>query len=146
MNEAHDAKKSLRCSRIRWTRLEAVRYQDSRIVATADQGSATHLGTNLAFGRAPTMSPANSELQRLLRLLAETATKAEQEAYATGWRDCRVAIFNALAAVGDEPRANGFYAPEAEAAAPVIHVEPRTESAWQTPISNGNGADGSYTN
>jgi hypothetical protein len=103
------------------------------------------------------MSPSNSELQRLLRLLAETATKAEQEAYAAGWRECRTAILNALAAVGDEPRANDFYAPEAEAATLVIHhepvhvepahAEPRTESVWQTPpVLNGNGADGSYTN
>lgn len=60
------------------------------------------------------MSPANAELQRLLRMLTETASKAEQEAYATGWRDCRAAMLKALSAVTDRPSAtdgNGMYAP-----------------------------------
>lgn len=58
------------------------------------------------------MSPSNAELQRLLRLLSETATKAEEEAYAAGWRDCRAAIVNAVSALGDAPLgSNGLYNP-----------------------------------
>ena len=57
------------------------------------------------------MSPSNLELQRLLRLLTDTATKAEQEAYAAGWRDCRAAMLKALSAIADEPEANGIYNP-----------------------------------
>jgi len=48
--------------------------------------------------------PANAELQRLLRLLTDTATKAEQEAYAAGWRDCRAAMLKALSSIGDRPQ------------------------------------------
>lgn len=64
-------------------------------------------------------SEASNELQRLLRLLTETATKAESEAYAAGWRDCRAAMMRALGDIGDEPQAststststsNGIYA------------------------------------
>lgn len=43
------------------------------------------------------------ELQRLLRLLADAATKAEQEAYAAGWRDCRIAMLKALGEFVEEP-------------------------------------------
>jgi len=80
-------------------------------------------GTLSAFGiqaeifgrRSEKMSgPANAELQRLLRLLTETASKAEQEAYAAGWRDCRAAMLKALSAVSDRPQAgdgNSIYAP-----------------------------------
>jgi len=60
------------------------------------------------------MSPANAELQRLLRLLTDTAGKAEQEAYAAGRRDCRAAMLKALSAVNDRPQSsdgNGIYAP-----------------------------------
>ena len=59
------------------------------------------------------MSPSNVELQRLLRLLADTATKAEQEAYAAGWRDCRAAMLKALGDFAAEPHAasNGIYNP-----------------------------------
>lgn len=62
------------------------------------------------------MSPSNGELQRLLRLLADTATKAEQEAYAAGWRDCRAAMLQALGAIADEPQAasNALYNPRPE--------------------------------
>jgi hypothetical protein len=62
------------------------------------------------------MSPSNVELQRLLRLLADTATKAEQEAYAAGWRDCHGAMLKALGAVGDVPQAasNALYNPMPE--------------------------------
>jgi hypothetical protein len=58
--------------------------------------------------------PANAELQRLLRLLTETAGKAEQEAYAAGWRDCRAAMLKALSTIGDRPLAgesSSIYAP-----------------------------------
>ncbi|HEX3974015.1 MAG TPA: hypothetical protein VHX19_21960 [Stellaceae bacterium] len=71
-------------------------------------------------------SEASNELQRLLRMLTETATKAESEAYAAGWRDCRAALMKALSGVGDEP----------QAAEPVY-----------TPASELNGTNGSsYTN
>jgi hypothetical protein len=71
-------------------------------------------------------SEASNELQRLLRMLTETATKAENEAYAAGWRDCRAAMMKALSGVGDEPQAAG----------PVY-----------TPVSPLNGANSSsYTN
>jgi hypothetical protein len=71
-------------------------------------------------------SEASNELQRLLRMLTETATKAEQEAYAAGWRDCRAALMKALSGVGDEPQ---------------------TMSPAYTPVSELNGANGSsYTN
>ncbi|HWE72415.1 MAG TPA: hypothetical protein VG328_04590 [Stellaceae bacterium] len=50
-------------------------------------------------------SEAGIELQRLLRMLTETATKAESEAYAAGWRDCRAALMKALSGVGEEPHA-----------------------------------------
>ena len=49
-------------------------------------------------------SEASNELQRLLRMLTETATKAEQEAYAAGWRDCRAALMKALSGVSEEPQ------------------------------------------
>ena len=79
------------------------------------------------FGEHENMSnEASNELQRLLRLLTETAVKAESEAYAAGWRDCRAAMMKALAGVGDEP----------QAAAPAY-----------TPVAELNGANGSsYTN
>ena len=48
--------------------------------------------------------PANAELQRLLRLLTDTATKAEQEAYAAGGRDCRAAMLKALSSITDRPQ------------------------------------------
>jgi hypothetical protein len=71
-------------------------------------------------------SEASNELQRLLRALTETAAKAESEAYAAGWRDCRAALMKALSGVGDEP----------QAASPAY-----------TPVSELNGANGSsYTN
>ncbi|HEY1503498.1 MAG TPA: hypothetical protein VGF92_04310 [Stellaceae bacterium] len=60
-------------------------------------------------------SEASNELQRLLRLLTETAVKAETEAYAAGWRDCRAAMVKALSAVGEEPEApTTDYTPAAE--------------------------------
>lgn len=66
------------------------------------------------------MSPANAELQRLLHLLSETATRAEEEAYAAGWRDCRAAIVNAMSAIGEAPHgSNGFYNPLPD----VVHAE-----------------------
>lgn len=73
--------------------------------------------------------PANAELQRLLRLLTETAGKAEQEAYAAGWRDCRAAMLKALSAVGDRPTAG-------------------ESSSIYAPLSDMNGSSGesSYTN
>jgi hypothetical protein len=71
-------------------------------------------------------SEASNELQRLLRMLTETATKAESEAYTAGWRDCRAAMMKALSGVADEP----------QAAAPAY-----------TPVSELNGTNGSsYTN
>ena len=71
-------------------------------------------------------SEASNELQRLLRALTETAAKAESEAYAAGWRDCRAALMKALSDVGDEPQ---------------------VVSPAYTPISELNGANGSsYTN
>ena len=66
-------------------------------------------------------SEASTELQRLLRMLTETATKAESEAYAAGWRDCRAALMKALSGVGEEPQA---------------------ESPVYTPVSELNGANG----
>jgi hypothetical protein len=52
--------------------------------------------------------------------------KAESEAYAAGWRDCRAAMATALAGVGDEPQA---------------------ASTGYTPAAELNGANGSsYTN
>lgn len=73
------------------------------------------------------MSPSNVELQRLLRLLADTATKAEQEAYAAGWRDCRAAMLQAIGAVADEPHAasNGIYNP-----VPEMHGSAPTDSSY----------------
>jgi hypothetical protein len=71
-------------------------------------------------------SEASSELQRLLRMLTETTIRAETEAYAAGWRDCRAALMKALAGVGDEPQ---------------------VESPAYAPASELNGANGSsYTN
>ena len=59
--------------------------------------------------------PANAELQRLLRLLTDTATKAEQEAYAAGWRDCRAAMLKALSAITDRPQGgDSIYMPMSE--------------------------------
>jgi hypothetical protein len=73
------------------------------------------------------MSPSNTELKRLLGLLAETATKAEHEAYTAGWRDCRAAMLRAMAVIGDEPQAgHEFYNP--------------------LPEMNGAAAESSYTN
>jgi len=59
--------------------------------------------------------PANAELQRLLRLLSDTATKAEQEAYTAGWRDCRAAMLKAMSTITDRPQANdSIYMPMSE--------------------------------
>jgi hypothetical protein len=74
------------------------------------------------------MGPANAELQRLLRLLTETAGKAEQEAYAAGWRDCRAAMLKALSAITDRPQAsdsNSVYAPMSD-----VNVNGSGESAY----------------
>ncbi|HEY1504855.1 MAG TPA: hypothetical protein VGF92_11190 [Stellaceae bacterium] len=47
------------------------------------------------------MNQANVELQRLLRLLADAAHKIEQDAYISGWHDCRATMIKALNAVPD---------------------------------------------
>ena len=92
------------------------------------------------------MSQSSVELQRLLHLLMDTATKAEEEAYAAGWRDCHAALLKAVATVTDAP-----------AAAPVVHEPVHAEPAhvepapvetehhaetpnWHSPVSYSNGA------
>ena len=88
------------------------------------------------------MSPSNSELQRLLRLIGETAAKGEKDAYAAGWRDCRAAILNAISSVPQQP-ANGIYLHEVPPPPP---AEPPAENvAWTVPQPQANGTDG-YTN
>jgi hypothetical protein len=83
------------------------------------------------------MSPSNAELQRLLRLLSETATKAEEEAYAAGWRDCRAAIVSAVSAIGDAPHgSNDIYNP--------LPAMPHSEMPHSE--LNGASAERSYTN
>ena len=42
------------------------------------------------------MNQSHTELQRLFRLMAETALKLEQDAYAAGWKDCRNAMIKAV--------------------------------------------------
>jgi hypothetical protein len=49
------------------------------------------------------MNQFHAELQRLFRLLAETALKLEQDAYAAGWKDCRTAMIKAVYAINDVP-------------------------------------------
>ena len=49
------------------------------------------------------MNQAHGELQRLFRLLGETALKLEQDAYAAGWKDCRNAMIKAASSVSDVP-------------------------------------------
>ena len=49
------------------------------------------------------MNQAHAELQRLFKVLAETAIKLEQDAYAAGWKDCRNAMIKAVYAISDVP-------------------------------------------
>lgn len=62
------------------------------------------------------MSASSAELKRLLVLLATAATKAEQDAYAAGWRDCHAAMVKAMFAITDAP------ALPDEEAAPIEHA------------------------
>lgn len=62
------------------------------------------------------MDQSHGELQRLFRLLAETALKLEQDAYTAGWRDCRNAMIKAMQSTSDVPPSlpNTAYRYEAE--------------------------------
>jgi hypothetical protein len=65
------------------------------------------------------VNQAHAELQRLFRLLGETAVKLEQDAYAAGWKDCRNAMIKAVYAVNEVPAAlpNAPYRYDAESTA-----------------------------
>lgn len=100
---------ALRKIRLDPTRNAAI---SERSAAATITGCSGHLGITQTYlwEDLSNMSPSNAELQRLLRLLGETATKAEQEAYAAGWRDCRAALLKAVSSVGDKPQGtNGIY-------------------------------------
>jgi hypothetical protein len=103
----------------------------------------------LNLGEIKTMSASSAELQRLLHLLLDTASKAEQEAYASGWRDCHAAMVKAIAGVADTPVA--ATASEPPAAETPVHVEPAPQAetpSWHSPVSytNGVAAESSFAN
>ncbi len=81
------------------------------------------------------MSQSHVELQRLLRLLAEASLKIEQDAYATGWKDCRNAMIKAVYGITDIPPSlpNAAYRYESDMAA--AHETGRASNASELAAS-----------
>jgi hypothetical protein len=80
------------------------------------------------------MNQSHIELQRLFRLLAETALKIEQDAYAAGWKDCRNAMIKTVYSVSDVPPSlpNGAYRYDSDS--PAAQETVRTSYLSDTPL------------
>jgi hypothetical protein len=103
------------------------------------------------------MRPSNTELQRLLHLLVDTASKAEHDAYNAGWRDCHAAMVKAmsgltesLAAVpaADQTHEQSHQQPyQQQAPEPAPVFAPVETQNWDNPAPYMNGtSDNAFAN